>query len=122
MAQVAKSQQLDLLHVHYAVPHAVCAFLAKQMVGDGLKVVTTLHGTDITVLAQDESLKDLIRLAINESDAVTAVSQDLIRETVELLDIQRPIDLTYNFIDKRIYYPRDAASLRRDFAAPDEKY
>lgn len=77
------------------------------MVGDGLKVVTTLHGTDITVLAQDESLKDLIRLAINESDAVTAVSQDLIRETVELLDIQRPIDLTYNFIDKRIYYPRD---------------
>jgi N-acetyl-alpha-D-glucosaminyl L-malate synthase BshA len=121
MAQVAKAQQLDLLHVHYAVPHAVCAFLAKQMVGDNLKVVTTLHGTDITVLAQDESLKDLIRLAINESDAVTAVSQDLIRETVELLDIQRPIDLTYNFIDKRVYYPRDAASLRRDFAAPHEK-
>ena len=80
MAQVAKAQQLDLLHVHYAVPHAVCAFLAKQMVGDDLKVVTTLHGTDITVLAQDESLKDLIRLAINESDAVTAVSQDLIRD------------------------------------------
>lgn len=121
MAQVAKAQQLDLLHVHYAVPHAVCAFLAKQMVGEDLKVVTTLHGTDITVLAQDESLKDLIRLAINESDAVTAVSQDLIRETVELLDIRRPIDLTYNFIDKRIYYPRDAASLRRDFAAPHEK-
>ncbi|WP_427051947.1 N-acetyl-alpha-D-glucosaminyl L-malate synthase BshA [Paenibacillus sp. TC-CSREp1] len=121
MAQVAKAQQLDLLHVHYAVPHAVCAFLAKQMVGDNLKVVTTLHGTDITVLAQDESLKDLIRLAINESDAVTAVSQDLIRETVELLDIERPIDLTYNFIDKRVYYPRDAASLRRDFATPDEK-
>ncbi|WP_342551676.1 N-acetyl-alpha-D-glucosaminyl L-malate synthase BshA [Paenibacillus sp. FSL R7-0652] len=121
MAQVAKAQQLDLLHVHYAVPHAVCAFLAKQMVGDNLKVVTTLHGTDITVLAQDESLKDLIRLAINESDAVTAVSQDLIRETVELLDIQRPIDLTYNFIDKRVYYPRDAVSLRRDIAAPHEK-
>ncbi|MDN4601836.1 N-acetyl-alpha-D-glucosaminyl L-malate synthase BshA [Paenibacillus sp. F6_3S_P_1C] len=121
MAQVAKAQKLDLLHVHYAVPHAVCAFLAKQMVGEDLKVVTTLHGTDITVLAQDESLKDLIRLAINESDAVTAVSQDLIRETIDLLDIRRPIDLTYNFIDKRIYYPRDAASLRRDFAAPHEK-
>lgn len=94
-------QQLDVLHVHYAVPHAVCAFLAKQMVGDQLKVVTTLHGTDITVLAQDESLKDLIRLAINESDAVTAVSQDLIRETRELLDISRDIDLTYNFVDPR---------------------
>ncbi|MGG4104191.1 N-acetyl-alpha-D-glucosaminyl L-malate synthase BshA [Paenibacillus lautus] len=121
MAQVAKMQQLDVLHVHYAVPHAVCAFLAKQMVGDQLKVVTTLHGTDITVLAQDESLKDLIRLAINESDAVTAVSQDLIRETRELLDISRDIDLTYNFVDPRVYYPRDSESLRKDYADPNEK-
>lgn len=72
-----------MLHVHYAVPHAVCAYLAKQMSHPDLKVVTTLHGTDITVLAQDESLKDMIRFAINESDAVTAVSQDLIKETRE---------------------------------------
>ncbi|MEV5028353.1 N-acetyl-alpha-D-glucosaminyl L-malate synthase BshA [Paenibacillus sp. LPE1-1-1.1] len=121
MAQVAKMQQLDLLHVHYAVPHAVCAYLAKQMNGDGLKTVTTLHGTDITVLAQDESLKDLIRLAIHQSDAVTAVSRDLINETRQLLDITTPIDLTYNFVDKRVYYPRDAVSLRSDFAAPNEK-
>lgn len=121
MAQVAKMQQLDVLHVHYAVPHAVCAFLAKQMMGDQLKVVTTLHGTDITVLAQDESLKDLIRLAINESDAVTAVSRDLIQETREVLDISRDIDLTYNFVDKRIYYPRDISSLRGDYAEPHEK-
>ncbi|RJE90073.1 N-acetyl-alpha-D-glucosaminyl L-malate synthase BshA [Paenibacillus sp. 1011MAR3C5] len=121
MAQVAKMQQLDLLHVHYAVPHAVCAYLAKQMIGNGLKTVTTLHGTDITVLAQDESLKDLIRLAIHQSDAVTAVSNDLIQETRNLLDILTPIDLTYNFVDKRVYYPREAASLRSDFAAPDEK-
>ncbi|HUC90717.1 MAG TPA: N-acetyl-alpha-D-glucosaminyl L-malate synthase BshA [Paenibacillus sp.] len=121
MAQVAKMQNLDLLHVHYAVPHAICAYLAKQMVGEGLKTVTTLHGTDITVLAQDESLKDLIRLGIHQSDAVTAVSRDLIRETQELLDIERPIDLTYNFVDKRIYYPRECTGLRSEFAAPDEK-
>lgn len=121
MAQVAKMQQLDVLHVHYAVPHAVCALLAKQMVGDQLKVVTTLHGTDITVLAQDESLKDLIRLGINQSDAVTAVSQDLIRETRELLDISRDIDLTYNFVDPRVYYHRDSKSLRQDYANPNEK-
>lgn len=121
MAQVAKMQQLDLLHVHYAVPHAVCAYLAKQMIGDGLKTVTTLHGTDITVLAQDESLKDLIRLAIHQSDAVTAVSNDLINETRNLLDIMTPIDLTYNFVDKRIYYPRDSASLRADYVKPHEK-
>lgn len=121
MAQVAKMQNLDLLHVHYAVPHAICAYLAKQMVGDQLRTVTTLHGTDITVLAQDESLKDLIRLAINKSDAVTAVSNDLIQETRDMLDIVKPIDLTYNFVDKRIYYPRDCASLRNDFVTGDEK-
>lgn len=121
MAQVAKSQQLDVLHVHYAVPHAVCAFLAKQMVGDKLKVVTTLHGTDITVLAQDESLKDLIRLAINESDAVTSVSRDLMKETREVLDITRDIDLTYNFVDERVYHPHDASKCRSDFAQPGEK-
>lgn len=121
LAQVAQMQGLDLLHVHYAIPHAVCALLAKQMIGDRLKVVTTLHGTDITVLAQDESISDLIRYAINRSDAVTAVSQDLIHETVRSLNIERPIDLTYNFVDKRVYYPRDAESLRRDYARPDEK-
>ncbi|GIQ63784.1 hypothetical protein PACILC2_23520 [Paenibacillus cisolokensis] len=121
MAQVVNMQQLDLLHVHYAIPHAVCAYLAKEMVGRDLKTVTTLHGTDITVLAQDESLKDLIRLAIHRSDAVTAVSNDLIRETRELLDIDSPIDLTYNFVDKRIYYPRDASQLRNDYALPHEK-
>lgn len=121
MAQVAQMQQLDLIHVHYAIPHAVCAYLAKQMLGNGLKTVTTLHGTDITVLAQDESLKDLIRLAIHQSDAVTAVSQDLIQETRGLLDIASPIELTYNFVDKRVYYPRDITQLRSDYATPDEK-
>ncbi|MDO3409637.1 N-acetyl-alpha-D-glucosaminyl L-malate synthase BshA [Saccharibacillus sp. CPCC 101409] len=121
MAQVVKREKLDILHVHYAVPHAVCAYLAKQMVGEDLKIVTTLHGTDITVLGQDVTLKDLIGLAINRSDAVTAVSADLIRQTREALDITRDIDLTYNFIDKRVYYPREVAGLRGDFAAPDEK-
>ncbi|HEX7056977.1 MAG TPA: N-acetyl-alpha-D-glucosaminyl L-malate synthase BshA [Bacilli bacterium] len=120
-AQVAKLQNLDLLHVHYAVPHAICALLAKQMVGDRLKVVTTLHGTDITVLGQDESLSDLIRFGINKSDAVTAVSNDLIRETVQLLHIEKPIDLVYNFVDKRVYYPRECKWLRREFAGPREK-
>ncbi|CAM3396227.1 N-acetyl-alpha-D-glucosaminyl L-malate synthase BshA [Marinicrinis lubricantis] len=121
MAQVVEMQKLDVLHVHYALPHAVCAFLAKQMVGDQLKVVTTLHGTDITILAQEESLKELIRLGINRSDAVTAVSQDLIDETRKLLDIDRHIDLAYNFVDKRIYYPRACKQLRSDYADPNEK-
>jgi N-acetyl-alpha-D-glucosaminyl L-malate synthase BshA len=121
LAQVVKLEELDLLHVHYAIPHAVCALIARQMVGPRLKVVTTLHGTDITVLAHDESLSDLIRFAINQSDAVTAVSNDLIRETRELLSIDKHIDLAYNFVDKRVYYPRDVTALRREFAHPDEK-
>lgn len=121
LAQVAKRQKLDLLHVHYALPHAVCAFLAKQIVGDQLKVVTTLHGTDITILAQEQSLSDLIQLAINKSDAVTAVSNNLIQETKKLLSIEREIDLTYNFVDKREYYPREDMQLRAEFAAPHEK-
>jgi N-acetyl-alpha-D-glucosaminyl L-malate synthase BshA len=121
MAQVAKMQNLDVLHVHYAVPHAVCAYLAKQMLDTDLKVVTTLHGTDITVLAHDESLKDIIRLGINNSDAVTAVSQDLINETRSLLAINKPIDLTYNFVDKRVYYPRDCSNYRSEFAQAHEK-
>lgn len=121
LAQVAQMEELDLLHVHYAIPHAVCALLAKQMIGKHLKVVTTLHGTDITVLGQDQSISDLIRYAINESDAVTAVSKDLISETRSLLNIDRDIDLTYNFVDKRVYYPRDVTKLRVEFARPDEK-
>src|ERR1700738_5110055 len=121
LAQVTQMHDLDLLHVHYAIPHAVCALLAKQMVGSKLKVVTTLHGTDITVLAQDNSIRDLIRYAIDQSDAVTAVSQDLIRETKQTLGIERDIDLAYNFVDKRVYYPRDITQLRNEFARPHEK-
>lgn len=121
MAQVANMQGLDILHVHYAVPHAVCAILAKQMTHKPLKVVTTLHGTDITVLAQDEALKDIIRFGINNSDAVTAVSKDLLEETRRLLAIERHIDLTYNFVDSRTYFPRDVAQHRKEYAGPHEK-
>lgn len=121
LAQVAKQEQLDLLHVHYAVPHAICAYLAKQMVGDHLKVVTTLHGTDITILGHDPSLKDLIRLAIHQSDAVTAVSRDLIMETYEVLSIEKPVELVYNFVDARDYLAPANPQLRAQFAKPNEK-
>jgi N-acetyl-alpha-D-glucosaminyl L-malate synthase BshA len=121
LAQVAKQESLDLLHVHYAVPHAICAYLAKQMVGDHLKVVTTLHGTDITILGHDPSLRDLIRMAIHQSDAVTAVSQDLMMETYEVLSITKPIDLVYNFVDPRDYVAPADPQLRSQYAAPNEK-
>ncbi|MED1944334.1 MULTISPECIES: N-acetyl-alpha-D-glucosaminyl L-malate synthase BshA [Brevibacillus] len=121
MAQVAKNENLDLLHVHYAVPHALCAFLAKQMVGDHLKIVTTLHGTDITVLGYDSNLSDMIRFGIERSDLVTAVSNDLIRQTKELLHTDKEIVPVYNFVDKRRYYPKEVAKLKKVFAPNGEK-
>ncbi|WP_158735358.1 N-acetyl-alpha-D-glucosaminyl L-malate synthase BshA [Alteribacillus sp. YIM 98480] len=106
MAEVIEREELDILHVHYAVPHAVCALLAKDMVHRDVKVVTTLHGTDITVLGHDPSLRGIIRYAIDRSDKVTAVSKALASETKEMLHISKPIETIYNFIDERIYRPR----------------
>jgi len=121
MAQVAKNEQLDILHVHYAVPHALCAYLAKQMVGDQLKVVTTLHGTDITVLGYDPSLSEMISFGIEQSDLVTAVSNDLINETYSLLQVKKKIELVYNFVDKRRYYRKEVKGLKEKFAPNGEK-
>lgn len=120
MAQVAHLVGLDLLHVHYAVPHAISAYLAKQMVGPALKVVTTLHGTDITVLGYDQTMKCVIRFGIEQSDAVTAVSDSLVEETRRLLHVDKPIRRIYNFVDTRIYDRRDASDLRREWAPHGE--
>lgn len=115
MAEVARREKLDILHVHYAIPHAICAFLAREMVGGNLKVVTTLHGTDITVLGDDLSLSELIRLGIEKSDAVTAVSNDLIEQTERLLQINKKISTVYNFIDERVYFRKDCDYLRQEY-------
>ncbi|MGC4376312.1 N-acetyl-alpha-D-glucosaminyl L-malate synthase BshA [Fictibacillus sp. Mic-4] len=122
MAEVAKREKLDLIHVHYAIPHAVCAYLAKQMVGDSLKIVTTLHGTDITVLGYDPSLSGMIRFGIENSDVVTSVSNSLKEETKSLLSTDKDILPVYNFIDERVYYRRKQSSLREVYGiSPDEK-
>ncbi|BAB05402.1 N-acetyl-alpha-D-glucosaminyl L-malate synthase BshA [Halalkalibacterium halodurans] len=122
MAEVAKRQELDLLHVHYAVPHAICAILAKQMVGDSLKVVTTLHGTDITVLGYDPALAEIIKFGIEKSDLVTAVSDDLVKQTKTLLHTEKPIETVYNFVDPREYYRKDVSELKATYGiGEDEK-
>lgn len=115
MAEVINREKLDLLHVHYAIPHAVCAILAKQMSGRNLKIITTLHGTDITVLGYDPSLADAIKFGIEKSDIVTAVSNSLIKQTYELLNPEKAIETVYNFIDERIYQRNDASHLREEF-------
>ncbi|RBP89007.1 N-acetyl-alpha-D-glucosaminyl L-malate synthase BshA [Cytobacillus firmus] len=122
MAEVIKREGLDLLHVHYAIPHAVCAILAKQMSGTDIKIVTTLHGTDITVLGYDPSLTDAIRFGIEKSDGVTAVSNALISQTYDLIKPDKSIKAVYNFIDERIYKKTDSAYLKEEYGIkPDEK-
>ncbi|HSU80333.1 MAG TPA: N-acetyl-alpha-D-glucosaminyl L-malate synthase BshA [Candidatus Angelobacter sp.] len=122
MAEVAEREKLDLLHVHYAVPHAVCAFLAKKMVGDHLKIVTTLHGTDITVLGYDPTLKSLIRFGIENSDAVTAVSRDLARQTQDLIETDSPIVPIHNFVDESVYHKREVEDLKEVYhISPSDK-
>jgi N-acetyl-alpha-D-glucosaminyl L-malate synthase BshA len=121
MAEVAKREKLDLLHVHYAIPHAICAYLAKQMVDDDLKIVTTLHGTDITVLGYDQSLSDLIRFGIEASDKVTAVSDALVSQTNELIQPKKTIETIYNFIDDRVYRKKNATHLKREYGISDDE-
>lgn len=121
MAQVANREKLDILHVHYAVPHAICAFLAKKMIDHPIKIMTTLHGTDITILGYDESLKDMIKLGIEESDVVTAVSDHLIKQTKNVLQTEKKIHRVYNFIDQRVYYKRSSSDFRKRFAPNGEK-
>ncbi|MEI4830506.1 N-acetyl-alpha-D-glucosaminyl L-malate synthase BshA [Bacillus sp. FJAT-53711] len=121
MAEVAQREKLDILHVHYAIPHAICAYLAKQMIGENIKIVTTLHGTDITVLGSDPSLNNLIRFGIEQSDVVTAVSHSLIEETYEVVNTQKEIKTVYNFIDERVYFQRDMSQLRKEYGIQKEE-
>lgn len=121
IAEVTKREQLDVLHAHYAVPHAVCAVLAKQMVGGKLKIVTTLHGTDITVLGYDPSLSDMIKFGIEQSDVVTAVSNALVKQTYELLDVQKPIQTVYNFVDERVYHKKNANHLKKEYGIDENE-
>ncbi|WP_042457792.1 N-acetyl-alpha-D-glucosaminyl L-malate synthase BshA [Neobacillus dielmonensis] len=121
MAEVANREKLDLFHVHYAIPHAVCAILAKQMLGRDIKIITTLHGTDITVLGSDPSLSDAIKFGIEKSDAVTAVSHALVEQTYELIHPDKQIQTVYNFIDERVYHKSEAQHLKREFGIKEDE-
>ncbi|KYG88917.1 N-acetyl-alpha-D-glucosaminyl L-malate synthase BshA [[Bacillus] sp. KCTC 13219] len=122
MADVIQNEGLDILHVHYAVPHAVCAVLAKAMSKKDVRIITTLHGTDITVLGQDSGLTQAIKYGIEQSDIVTAVSNALKEQTYELIDTKKPIETVYNFVDENIFKPFNAEYLKEQFGIkPYEK-
>ena len=123
MHEVATRQKLDLLHVHYAIPHATSAWIAKEMLGDRhpLRIVTTLHGTDITLVGQERSYFDITRFSIQKSDGITSVSDYLKRETVERFDVPAEgIEVIHNFVDPELYQ-RGSHPCRKDtFMRPDE--
>ncbi len=106
IVNVALHEKLDVLHVHYAIPHASVAFLAKQILltkGIHLPIICTLHGTDITLVGKDSSYKPVITYAINQSDAVTAVSESLRQDTLKHFEVTNDIRVIYNFIDTSRY-------------------
>ncbi|RKZ13949.1 N-acetyl-alpha-D-glucosaminyl L-malate synthase BshA [bacterium] len=107
MTEVARYHSLELLHVHYAIPHAASAWLAQQMLGDQpIGVLTTLHGTDITLVGQDPSLFPLTRFVIERSDSVSSVSNFLRDETRRVFEVEREIEVVSNFVDTSVFVPR----------------
>ncbi|MDN7244036.1 N-acetyl-alpha-D-glucosaminyl L-malate synthase BshA [Planococcus shenhongbingii] len=121
IAEVIKNEQLDLMHVHYAIPHAVCAILGRAMAGSNIGIVTTLHGTDITVLGSDSSLKEAIKYGIEKSDVVTAVSDSLRDQTYDLIKPDKRIETIYNFVDEREYKVTNTGSLKQDLGIGEEE-
>ena len=103
MVEVARYEKLDLLHCHYAIPHAASAYLAKQILGNHLKVVTTLHGTDITLVGLEPSFLPVVKFSIEQSDGVTAVSRFLKEKTQTNYGIEKEIEVIPNFIDTTKY-------------------
>lgn len=124
MVDVAINEKLDLLHVHYAIPHASAAYMAKRILEDrGIRLpfITTLHGTDITLLGRDESFEPVITFAINHSDAVTAVSESLRQDTLRYFHVNREVEVIPNFICLDEYGQASKNCKRQIFAPNGEK-
>ncbi len=124
MVDVILNHNLDLLHVHYAIPHASAAYLAKKIVekqGRKIPVITTLHGTDITLVGKDKTYAPVVTFSINESDAITAVSDNLRKETFNSFSVTKEIDVIYNFVDVARFSKKPIDAFRRVIAPNGEK-
>jgi len=126
MAEVAQIYGLDLLHVHYAIPHSVSALLARQMLaangGRRLPFVTTLHGTDITLVGTDPSYMPITRFSIEQSDGVTAISNYLRERTLQVFDVKKPVQVIYNFVNCDLYRrDPEIEQHRAEYAHADER-
>src|SRR5579862_8789955 len=121
MLEVFEQEKLDLLHVHYAIPHSVSALLARQMAAPRrLPFITTLHGTDITLVGNNRSFLPITRYSIEQSDGVTCISNYLKRKTIEEFDIKRPIEVIPNFVNCDLYCRKDDPALRAQWAPHGE--
>jgi N-acetyl-alpha-D-glucosaminyl L-malate synthase BshA len=126
-AEVARAFELDLLHVHYAIPHATSAWLAKQMLARratgrrDLKIITTLHGTDITLVGKDPSYFDITCFSLEVSDGITAVSDYLVKETLDLFQLDRPIRRIHNFVDTDLYKPHTEGPCRENLGFGEDE-
>lgn len=122
IVEVARFEKLDILHAHYAIPHAISAYLAKQILGDNsLKIVTTLHGTDITLVGLEPSYLPAMKFSIEQSDGVTAVSRFLKEKTITNYNINKDIEVIPNFVDTAKYRRVDASAIRKSIAPNGEK-
>ena len=125
MVDVILNHDLDLIHAHYAIPHASAAYTAKQIVkqktGRVVPVITTLHGTDITLVGRDKTYEPVVTFSINESDAITAVSENLKQETLKHFEIRKEIEVIHNFVDLKRFNKNPLAAFKKVVAAHDEK-
>lgn len=124
MVDVIKNNNLDLLHVHYAIPHASAAYMAKQILkkeGKHIPVITTLHGTDITLVGRDKTYAPVVAFSINQSDAITAVSNNLRDETFKTFHIEKEIEVIYNFVDVQRFSRKPIDAFRKVIAPNGER-
>ncbi len=122
LAVTCRQTRIDILHAHYAIPHSICAYLCRQIIGDDApKLVTTLHGTDINLLGLDESFFEITRFGLLQSDGVTAVSSHLAQQTCQDFRVDREVRVIHNFVDTERFSPRHRSDrVRADFAGDDE--
>jgi N-acetyl-alpha-D-glucosaminyl L-malate synthase BshA len=124
MVDVVKNQDIDLLHVHYAIPHAAAAYMAKQILAKQNKkipVITTLHGTDITLVGRDKTYSPVVTFSMEESDALTAVSKNLKAETYRNFKIDKEIDVIYNFVDVKRFHKKPIDAFKKLIAPNGER-
>ena len=124
LVDVVKNNNVDLLHVHYAIPHASAAFMAKQILADEnfhVPFITTLHGTDITLVGRDKTYAPVVTFSLNKSDAITAVSDNLRKETLEHFNIQKEISVIHNFVDIKRFAVKPMDAFKKVIAPNGEK-